>query len=225
MFMLWRTLRQMESKAMNRTFVGSSSSANNEGSSHNPRHQTAPAIQLNTMSRKRSIMFGKQAMLFLGVFYLVYVPELIAYLLLKLSDDDLWHFWYDYFVYAVMLPLLGFLNFIVFCSRKEEMNTRYGKILRKVVCCFGMLRKSTKPGSSSSKTVDSSKARSSATKDSTTLNGDVKPAENGNESETPVEDSFSSNQPPLQEVLPVVAEDDPAVPEAEEFDQEAGHTP
>lgn len=84
-------------------------------------------------SRRRRV--ACQALWYIGVFLVTFVPDTVSALLYFINDY--WFFWLDIFAYF-FLPLQGFLNFIVFLRPRKDMHTRLGKALRCLLCfCEG----------------------------------------------------------------------------------------
>lgn len=88
-------------------------------------------VKLSTVNRTKSNLVGRQALLYIAVFYINFVPDAVSVVLYYV--DDLWYYYLDLFAYTI-LPAQGFLNFIVFLRRRETVHSRYRHVLKGVLC-------------------------------------------------------------------------------------------
>jgi hypothetical protein len=90
--------------------------------------------QLTTVSRAKSKLVASQALWYIAVFFITFTGDAVSVVLYYVGDH--WFYYLDLFAYTI-LPAQGFLNFLVFLRRKEVMYSRYGKVVRQMICCCG----------------------------------------------------------------------------------------
>lgn len=91
-------------------------------------------------SFERTRAVASQAVWYVAAFWVAFVPDAISTSMFFLTNGQVWFFWLDVFAYF-LLPAQGFLNLLVFVRQRNQMRTRFGKFLLRLLCCF-----STKPG-------------------------------------------------------------------------------